>query len=227
MTGFFQKKIESIQTLGECLKKHREEKGWSREKAGRALNISARYIKLFEENRYDELPADIYAINILRAYADFLNLSPSTVSDVFLKEKSLYLKTRRKKMAQKINGWHLFLGRLLNPKTLKYTVIFFVFGALMAYLGVAVNRIASPPALSIESPPDNFLTTAHQIQIIGKTEKEVQLKINDRPFLSDREGNFKLALDLQKGLNIIKISAQKKYSKERAVYRKIMVSEEK
>ena len=225
MTDFFQKKIESIQTLGERLKKHREEKGWSKEKVARALNINVRYIKLFEEDKYNELPPDIYAINILRAYAGWLNLSPGTVSDIYLKEKKLFFKTRQRKAEMLVNGWQRLLSRILNPKMLKYAVIFFIFGGLMVYLGIAVNRIVSPPELFIESPADNFLTVEHQVQIIGKTEKEVQLKINNRLFLSDREGNFNLSLDLQKGLNIIKISAQKKYSKERVVYRKIMVGE--
>ncbi|MBI5077156.1 helix-turn-helix domain-containing protein [Candidatus Falkowbacteria bacterium] len=226
MTGFFQKKIEAIETLGERLKKHREAKGVSREKAARMLNINVRYLKLFEEDKYEYLPANIYAINILRSYARILDLNPATAVDVFQKEKTLFYKTRRRAERERISDFYLLLNRFLSPNALRNAIIFLIFCVLIVYLGFAVNRIASPPELVVDSPPDNFLSESEQVEIRGKTEKEVTLTINDRPLLSDREGNFALTLDLQKGLNVIKISAQKKYSKARTVYRKVVVSNE-
>ena len=77
----------------------------------------------------------------------------------------------------------------------------------------------------VNQPAENLITLENQITIQGYSEKEVSLKINDRPLLSDKQGGFNLTIDLQKGLNIIKISAQKKHSKEQVVYRKIIVSE--
>lgn len=212
--------------LGERLKKHREAKGVSREKAGRLLNVNVHYLKLFEEGRYDELPADIYAINILRSYARILDLNPATVADIFQKEKTLFFKMRRRTGQEKINDFYLLFNRFLSPKAFRNAIVFLIFCVLIVYLGFAVNRIVSPPELAVDSPPDNFLSRSEQLEVRGKTEKEVTLTINDRPLLSDREGNFALTLDLQKGLNIIKISAQKKYSKARTIYRKVVVSGE-
>ena len=77
MTGFLSKKIEIIQTLGEKLIVHRQNKGLSQEKAAKLLNINVRYIKNFERNNYKEMPADVYAINILKKYSDLLNLNPA------------------------------------------------------------------------------------------------------------------------------------------------------
>ncbi|NQT49505.1 helix-turn-helix domain-containing protein [Candidatus Kuenenbacteria bacterium] len=226
MSGFITKKIKTIQTLGERLQKHRQEKGLSPEKASRALNLNIRYIKLLEHNRYDKLPADVYTINILKSYAELLNLNPNTVVDLFKKEKELFIKTQKQKYNKKESRLYKVINHFLNPRTLKYIGIIIVLLGVLFYIGSAVNKITSPPELIVNSPAENLVTTEHQVKIQGQTEKEVNLKINGRPLLSDKQGNFSLLLDLQKGLNIIKISAQKKHSKENVIYRQVVVSEE-
>ena len=225
MTGFITKKIDCIQTLGEKLQKHRHEKGLSLEKAARAINTNVIYLKLFERNDYQKLPADVYAINILKHYSNLLNLNPATVIDLFKKEKTLFLKTRKKPTLQALTNFQKLLNKFLNPKTLKYFIILLLLAAVFSYIGKAINKIVSPPLLVVNQPAENLITLENQITIQGYSEKEVSLKINDRPLLSDKQGGFNLTIDLQKGLNIIKISAQKKHSKEQVVYRKIIVSE--
>lgn len=225
MTGFITKKIDCIQTLGEKLQKHRHEKGLSLEKAARAINTNVIYLKLFERNDYQKLPADVYAINILKHYSNLLNLNPATVIDLFKKEKTLFLKTRKKPTLQALTNFQKLLNKFLNPKTLKYFIILLLLAAVFTYIGKAINKIVSPPLLVVNQPAENLITLENQITIQGYSEKEVSLKINDRPLLSDKQGGFNLTIDLQKGLNIIKISAQKKHSKEQVVYRKIIVSE--
>ncbi|MBT5338008.1 helix-turn-helix domain-containing protein [Candidatus Falkowbacteria bacterium] len=226
MTGFINKKIETIQTLGERLAKHRKEKGLSRDKAARAININVRYLRYLETNAYGQMPADVYALNIIRAYADLLELNPSTVEDLYKKEKALYSKTQKRIKPIKLSRSQKMLNRFLNPKTLKYSVIIIFIAAILLYIGSEVNTITSSPELIIASPPDNLITQTSQVKIQGQTEKEVHLRINDRPLLSDKNGNFSIVLDLQKGLNIIKISAQKKHSKEKVVYKKVIVTDE-
>ena len=226
MTGFITKKIDCIQTLGEKLQKHRHEKGLSLEKAARAINTNVSYLKLFEKNDYQNLPADVYAINILKHYSNLLNLNPATVIDLFQREKTVFLKTRKKLPRQVLTKFQKILNRFLNPKTLKYFIIIILLAAAFTYIGQAVNKIVSPPLLVVNQPAENMIIAENQITLQGYSEKEVALKINDRPMLSDKQGNFNLTIDLQKGLNIIKISAQKKHSKEQVVYRKIIVSED-
>lgn len=225
MTGFFQKKINSIQTLGEKLSAHRQAMGLSQDKVARLMNINVRYIKLFEKNNYKALPADVYAINILKHYAQTLKLNPYTVIEVFNKEKALYFKTQKAKNKTEIKWWQKISNFILNPRFIKYTLIILFIMVILYYLGWSVNKIISPPTLTIYSPEDNLITTERQIEISGKTEKEVNVKINSQPILTDQEGNFRQTLDLQRSLNIIKISAQKKHSKEQVVYRQVIVND--
>lgn len=223
MTGFLSKKLIALKTLGEKLQKFRQEKGISIEKAARAINVNAQYLKNIEKDNYDALPADVYTTNILKSYAKLLELNPAIVVDVYNKEKSLYLKIKRGNKVTPISSLMRLSNIFLNPRVLKYAAIAAIIIALGFYLSLEISKIISPPELVIDSPPENLITSKNQISIIGHTEKEVSLSINNRPLFSDQDGNFGLELNLQNGLNIIKIAAHKKHSKEQVVYRKIIV----
>jgi cytoskeletal protein RodZ len=222
---FTAKKIPGIETLGEKLRQHRETSGLSRAKAARLANISVSYIEKLENNAYGSMPADIYAINIIKSYAELLRLNPAMVADLYQKEKILFLKTRARKAQLVIGRLGRILNNFLNPRTLKYLITLSLLAAVLAYIGLEASKITAPPEVQIFSPEDNLVTTESQITIQGKTDKEVSVLVNNRPLLSDQAGNFSLALDLQKGLNIIKISASKKHSKETIIYKKIIVEE--
>ena len=205
------------------MKKHRTAKGLSPEKAAKAININVRYIRNLEKNNYKGLPADVYSMNILKSYARLLELNPATVLDIYTKEKQLYLRTQRRKTQTKVTKLTKLFNIFLDPRFIKYAIIVLILLGVFYYIGVSVNRIVSPPMLVIEAPEDNLVTQESQVTIKGQTEKEVNLFINNQPLLSDKDGNFTLSLDLQNKLNIIKISAQKKYSKEQVIYRRIYV----
>lgn len=221
MTGFISKKIDSIETLGEILIRHRKTKKLSPEKAAKEININSRYIRLLEKNAFSELPADVYTTNILKNYATILDLNPHTVIERYYKEKDLFSKTHPQKKASIKNN--KFLNFILNPEMLKYFAMIIIVGSIISYIGWGINKIISPPELLINSPSDNLIISEHSVQISGQTEKEVDLLINNRQILTDTNGRFDLNLDLQNGLNIIKITAQKKHSKKNTVYRKIIV----
>ena len=224
MTGFISKKIDKIETLGEILIKHRKERKLSIEKSAKDININSRYIRLLEKNKFSELPADVYTVNILKNYAEILNLNPNSVIERYKKEKDIYLKTQiEKKQAIKNSK---ILNLILNPQLLKYIVVLIIVGSIITYIGWGINKIISPPDLTILTPNDNLIIETHSIQISGKTEKEVDILINNRPVLIDTEGSFNIDIDLQNGLNIIKITAQKKHSKKNIIYRKIIVKNE-
>jgi len=220
MTGFVSKKISKIQTLGERLAAHRSDLGLSIAKAAKLLNLNSRYLKLFESDAYQQLPADVYTWNILKNYSRLLKLNPDMVVETFKKEKDFHLKTQKQKEQIKVNR---FLNFFLNPRLLKYAFVFLIIASVLFYLGYGINRIITPPILLVTSPEKNIYTDKNEIEIAGVTEKEVDLRINDQPLLTDTSGRFLLTVNLLKGLNLIKISAQKKHSKPSIVYRQIIV----
>ena len=92
------------------------------------------------------------------------------------------------------------------------------------YLGFFINNIISPPKLFISYPEKDLTTDKKFIEITGITEQEVQIYINEDLVLVDVYGSFSKRISLKEGLNLISITAQKKYSKKNEIIRKILVN---
>lgn len=228
MVGFNNKKINSIKTLGERLCEHRQNYGLSVQAIARETKINIIYLQALENDKFDRLPSDIYTKNIIRRYAEYLNLNPETVIDIYNHEKDIFFKTQKKQNKKNKNKQSRIkktFNVFLNPHFIKYSIIISIVVILMIYIGWGINRIFTPPKLEILQPEKNLITDKRQVHIRGQTEKEVNLTINGQQVISDKQGGFSDRIDLQKGLNIIKITAQKKHSKENVKYLQIIVEE--
>lgn len=228
MVSFNNKKINAIKTLGEKLQEHRLSYGLSLEDIARDTQININYLIALENDNFSKLPADVYTRNFLRKYAEFLDLNAETVIETFEQEKNIYFKTQKhiktNKMKQQ-SGTRKVFAFFLNPQFIKYAGSGIVIILLLVYIGWGVNRIFTPPELLISEPINSLITDDRQVWVKGETEKEVLLTINGQEVISDRQGYFENQIDLQKGLNVIKITAQKKHSKENVQYLQIIVEE--
>lgn len=65
----------------------------------------------------------------------------------------------------------------------------------------------TPPSLEITQPEDKSTYEESSVEIIGRTEPEANLFINDHLVVLDKEGNFKYTLNLSLGENAITIKA--------------------
>jgi len=64
------------------------------------------------------------------------------------------------------------------------------------------------PKLDIKEPADNLRTNNQEIKIMGETDKETYIKINELPVVVDAQGIFQMTVRLKEGENKITISAQ-------------------
>jgi hypothetical protein len=73
-----------------------------------------------------------------------------------------------------------------------------------------------PPELEINQPQDGTTITSEEnkVEIIGKTEPEVNLSINEHLVVLDNEGNFKYTFPLSQGENLINVVATDKASNQ-------------
>lgn len=228
MFSFQKKEITQIETTGEKLKSKRLAKGIDLENASEELQISETYLKAIENGGFDELPGEIYVKNFLQSYCDFLGLNFNEIFKEYENEKSIY-KTVQKagieafggKPEKKAKYWYSFITfNLLKNLTLALLV-----AAGLTFLWFKINNIVAPPNLIIYSPESNLIIKDHSIEIVGRTDAGSAVNINDQAIMISPNGEFQDRLNLQSGLNIIKISAKKRYSKEAAVYRDIMVEQ--
>ncbi len=215
MSSWQQKSISCNQTLAEKLKLARLDKKISLPDLSKQFRIPVKYLEYLEAGQWSSLPGDIYVRAWLRQYAELFSLASDGLLADYQIEKNISSKLDIMDLADKPKQqttpqwWRPRLGRWL--------AIGLVIVTLLAYLSWEIFNIIAPPKLFITQPPDNFKTTATTIEVVGKTQAEATLLINNELVLLDEQGNFKKSVNLVVGLNNLQISAKKKHSRTRHI----------
>ncbi len=217
---FTAKKVE-LPTFGEKLKKAREEAGLSKQKVTQLLNIQAKYLEILEQGEIEKMPADVYVKGFLKKYAKILGID----ADVLIGEYENEIKIAQHLNKQK----HQSLPRLhfrrftVTPRFLGIIFGIIIFLLVGGYLFYQFNFLISPPKLTIREPIDNLTTDKTTVIIKGQTEPGAKLTINGQPVYINKDGGFEQEVNLNQGLNLIKIEAANRFAKSRAETRKILV----
>lgn len=206
-------------TVGEILSETRREQNLSLEEVAEATRLRPSHLVALEAGDYENLPGGVYSEKILETYANFLNIDIKSLKNIFDKESLVGRQVKKGAFLKKISP-KLFI---VTPHLIKISIATILVLLLLTYLGFEINNIFSPPSLLVTSPIDNLTTEEPTITVTGRTEKEVNVKINDQAIQTDALGNFNESVSLKTGLNVIKISAAKKRSRENIIYRQVIL----
>jgi len=188
--------------LGDYLKEKRLDQGKTFRKASQDLNIPIKYLEALENNEPEHMPGPEYFERYLLAYIGYLKINPAQIG--LLKSKSESAKQMKDISKQARVAWTEYWSR---------AAIAIVVMMLAIFLGLKVNAIFMPPELRIVSPEDGLITVSRQLEVKGVSTPEAEIIINNKAVFVDQAGNFSTFVDLQKGLNLIKITAKKRYSR--------------
>jgi len=224
MKVFIRKQVTSEKSLGEILKEERTKNHFSILYIAQVLKIPSRHLKSLEESQYSELPSEVYAKNFLKAYCKFLKLDSKICLEKFNIELVAFQKIGISKIDSQLppeqtTRWSF----LITPKLVKALAIALVLVISFTYLGVKIKGIFSPPSLVVTSPQVDMVINDLHIEITGQVEIGSNIMINERQVLPDELGFFEEDINLKEGINIIEITAKKRYSKEARVERIIQV----
>jgi len=221
MNIFKRKEIRNAETLGEKLKKIREESKISLDEAALQTSISKKYLEYLEEGNYEKLPGQVYVEQFLKRYAEFLNINPGQVSNFYKNEAKIVTKLDPYERKKYLPPQEKKIGLVLTPRLIRNSVLVILIVIVLVYLGVEISRFISAPDLTITSPQDNITTNEKTIAVKGKTEPEAKVVINGKEIIVSPLGEFEELITLQKGINTIKIVASKNRSRENVVIREV------
>ena len=227
MVGFSTKTIENPPSLGERLRARREQLRLTIEAAARACNVPARYLVAIESGAFNTLPGEVYGKNFVRAYSGYLGMEAQECMDLYRTHHAVYRKTQKdlphdiRKPVERISRAHL----VVTPRIIRNAALGLVALACLAYLGIKIKAIVTPPVLVVEQPANSIVTTESFIDVRGHTERDTTLAINGQQVLADSNGTFTETLELQSGVNVIEIVANKRHGKQTKVYRQVVVTE--
>lgn len=218
MVSFTPKRIISENSLGEELRRIRNFRNLKIDDVARKLNIRSEYLLAIEAEDFYSLPAGLYGKNFLKRYASFLGADQRLI-DKFLEETEAR-NTNENPFSQKILKKSKFL---IFPKIVKNLAIGLAVLICFLYLLFYFKKIILPPELLVAQPDRNLMTKESSILVIGITDKEAEVKINNELVLNNNNGEFAQLVNLKKGVNNLEISAKKKYSRENIIIRQILV----
>ena len=213
MNGFKIKKIQSL-TLGEKMRRARNEKRITLPEIAKNTKIQLEYLEKLENGDYNNLPADVYVRGFLKSFAEYVGINEDYLIKSFVKERRIQNNIAGDK--KKENGpKQINLSKFsINPKILSIFFISLFFLGLLFYLYLNLNNFVSNPELVILNPANNSIIEESGVTIKGRTDIGNNLFINNQPVLVDEEGFFSESIVLKEGVNIITARSVNQFNKE-------------
>lgn len=219
--GFVMRKLDRVpQTLGEKLRALRRGQSVTLDIVERDTHIQRRYLEALEHGRYEELPEPMYTRNFIRAYARMLDADEQYFTELYEEECGRCdLLTPMRLPRQRVRK-----GSMFNvPRVLAASVLVLVVFVVVGYFGWQVSELTAAPEVVLVAPDDGMATTNAFLPVQGSVMRgEVTLTINDEPVVLNADNTFSRTVDLEHGLNVIKIEAKRRYSRTATVYRRVV-----
>jgi cytoskeletal protein RodZ len=213
------------ESVGSLLEQARLDLGVSVEDAARDLRVMPSRLRELELGDHRRIPDDIYTRILLKAYCRLIGLDMTSTLNLWKRERqrlglsSTQPGTDRRHPTAGVSA----VAMLNRPRLVRSALAVAAGVGLAAYLIWAVKGIVAPPTITLNSPRDGLVTVDRTVTVEGRTESEVAVRVNGKTVTPDSRGNFRDTLDLQEGLNTIKVVGMKRHSKETTVTRRVIV----
>ena len=215
LSKFKTKKVETTTTVGECLKKKREELEISIKDLGGKLRIKTVYLEDLEKNNYEKLPPDVYVKGFIKSYSELVGFNPEEMIKLFEKEKEIGNKVesrnRKKKKHEKKFALKKYI--IITPRIATVFLSLFMLSIVGYYFWHQLSSFNSEPYLFISSPLTDEVTNDFEIVVSGETEIGIILRINGEDVFVDESGYFQEDIMLQPGKNVIIIEVVNRFNK--------------
>lgn len=220
MKTFFTSSVTTFQTLGERLRRHRDQHRMSVEDVARETGIPQKYVRALEAGAYHTLPGEAYVRHFLKQYALLLGVRNESIFPVYEQERVIVSApdhtTKPPSNLPSVRTLHI-------SALLRRVLLFLVVASLAVYLGMKLFVFLSPPPLALTSPAENATLDTTLVTVVGQTEPDVAVSVNGQNVFLDSEGAFTEDVSLRPGLNTIRVIAANGRGKERIVTRNIFV----
>lgn len=166
-------------SLGEELRRAREEKGVSLREAEEATKIRLRYLAALEKEEFQALPGRVYTIGFLRIYASYLGLDAERLVHqlkTFLSDNSLSPPVRTRRVVRpsgqkrKRKAWPLILIGLVLLAFIFFVYLFYPF-SLLPPEGQEPSSLPPEVTPGERLPPEEEGTPMTEIELVVVAEK--------------------------------------------------------
>src|SRR5581483_9156293 len=153
---------------------------------------------------YFKLPPLTFIQGFIKNYGKFLNLDTAKLLAIFRRdyEASKHPDVILESLSNPIKQKKLFL----TPARLLGAIIVLVVIGFFAYLWVEYRQFVGAPPLAISSPQEGQTVEIPTVEVIGKTDPDAKVAINNQEIGVDNDGNFKEEVKLSASTNVIEVT---------------------
>lgn len=210
-----------MRTVGQVLKEEREKKFYNLEEIEKATKIRKELLEALELGQYQKLPPPTFVQGFIKNYGKFLGLNTEKLLAIFRREFSegLYPPRILESFKEPIDNkrFKLTPARILTGVVLSLIIIFF------AYLWFEYRFLVGGPFLEVNEPVNQLNTSVASILVLGRTDPEVKVSINDQEIPTDTSGKFFQEIKLSDNVNQIVVTAVSKSGKVTRVERTVFL----
>lgn len=194
-----------MKTVGEILKSERLKKNKSLLQLHRETKIPQRFLVALEANDFSTLPPDTFVKGFIKIYSQALGLSASQLLAVYRRDregqeqKEILPPSLSEDAIQK--KWHW------TPKLTAIIGISMAIVLFLSYLGWQIWSFLAPPKLIVERPVDNQIIKEESTEVVGQTNKDASVYVNDQLVNITNQGKFTYTIKLFPGENRLVITA--------------------
>jgi cytoskeletal protein RodZ len=205
--------------VGEKLSEERLRKGYSLEEVSKATKIRTSFLQAIERGEYKKLPSGTYAYGFVRNYAKFLDLPEQKIVAIFKREyeEEKFLKVLPEGLTKDdfpSSGFRI--GHI-------FKIFPLVFIALIIYILFQYRAAIFNPSISVSSPKENSVITSKEITVVGKTDPNVTVFINNEIAALDKDGNFRKTISVFPGKTKITIKSVNSFKRTSTLERNIEI----
>jgi len=219
---FKTKRIKPARSLGKILSSKRRKLDLSLKEVEKKTKIKRSYLVNIEEERWGELPSEVYVIGFLSTYSKLLKLDSKKLIKHYKKENTEVIAAKEKKIR---NPQEVKVKRFFITSQMLAVIIFLLLAlGLGGYLWFQISGFAAAPGLEILEPKSNEVKTSDEkIKVSGKTDPDSSISLNNEPIPVSIEGGFSQEISLQKGVNILEVISENKAGKKTTKVIQVMV----
>ena len=203
-------------TVGQLLREKRLEKRLTLEQVERATKIRSKFLENLEKNEFDKFNSQTILRGFIRNYATYLDVSLEEIMAFYRRQANDSAVVLPPKAQVAPEGLH-FTPRLFTVMSVILVLVVFVGILISQYLSFTMS-----PPLEILSPKENTIINTDEIEVVGKTDPDAALTINNE-VVQTTNGQFRLTIPLISGLNTITFKAVNKSQKETTILRHLRV----
>jgi cytoskeletal protein RodZ len=217
---FVMRKLDRVpQTLGEKLRALRRGQAVTLDLMEQETHIQRRYLEALEWGQYQNLPEPLYTRNFIRAYARVLNADANYFIELYEEEVGRCdLVDHLRLPRQRVRGGKFFVW----SKVWKFGALGLVALSFFGYLGWQITAITAPPRVVLNNPEDSSITYNAIINVTGQVDDETNVYIDGEEVVVNADRTFSAPVDLEKGLNVIRVEARRRYSRTAVIDRRVV-----